>query len=71
MAVAGQRESASAFILRGQHALEDGDFTAAESLFRQAVTRNQTVSSILVPSGRLYFRLVATEKLVTAVPSGV
>jgi rhomboid protease GluP len=40
VAVAAQRESASTFILRGQHALEDGDFTAAESLFRQAVTRD-------------------------------
>jgi rhomboid protease GluP len=40
VAVAAQRESASAFIMRGQRALEAGDFTAAESLFRQAVARD-------------------------------
>jgi rhomboid protease GluP len=40
VAVAAQRNSASAFILRGQQALEDGDFVAAESLFRQAMDRD-------------------------------
>ncbi len=38
-AMAVQRQSAPALIARGQRLLEDGDATVAESLFRQAVTR--------------------------------
>jgi rhomboid protease GluP len=40
LAVAAQQDSASSLIFRGQRAFEDGDLAAAESFFRQAVTRD-------------------------------
>ncbi len=39
-AMAVQRQSAPALILRGQYALDAGDSAAAESLFRQAIARD-------------------------------
>jgi rhomboid protease GluP len=53
LAVAAQQDSASSLIFRGQRAVEDGDLAAAESFFRQAVTRDPD-------SGEAYFYLGVT-----------
>jgi rhomboid protease GluP len=52
-AMAFQRQSAPALMLRGQRALEGGDLPAAESLFRQAATRDPN-------SAEAYFYLGVT-----------
>jgi rhomboid protease GluP len=49
-AISVQQESASAYIMRGQRALEGGDLPAAESFFRQAASRDPD-------SGEAYFYL--------------
>lgn len=40
LTIAAQQDSASAYILRGQRALEEGDWATAESLLSQAVSRD-------------------------------
>jgi rhomboid protease GluP len=66
VAVAVQQESASALIMRGQRALKNGDFTTAESLFRQAATRDPDSGEVL-----FYLGVALSEqgKMTEAIPT--